>query len=478
MYRKTSKGWAKHVDFMLLDMICLQAAYFLAYFVRHGRILPLDDPLYRNMLFVFFFSQVFISFFNNSFKNVLKRGYAKEFTAAFRHVFLIVLLSTFYLFSTQVGGLYSRSTIGIMAALYFPMTYVVRCLWKKVLRKRGSREKGERSLVVLTTAQMVGEVIGNLRENDFSSRYIKGVALLGSGEDRTGQVIAGVPVVADASGIADYVCREWVDEVFLSLPREVPMPEELYNELIGMGVTVHLRLLRATKLAGQKQNISRIGTYTVLSSSINMVSIGQAVCKRLMDILGGLVGCLLTGILVLLIGPAIYFKSPGPIFYSQIRVGKNGRKFRLYKFRSMYPDADARKAELIAQNQVKDGRMFKLESDPRIIGGDKGIGGFIRRHSIDEFPQFWNVLAGDMSLVGTRPPTVEEWEKYELGHRVRLAAKPGITGMWQVNGRSRVTDFDEVVKLDKQYILEWGMGLDIRILLKTVVMMFKGDGAF
>ena len=137
------------------------------------------------------------------------------------------------------------------------------------------------------------------------------------------------------------------------------------------------------------------------------------------------------------------------------------------------------------QNRVKDGMMFKLDFDPRIIGNEvlpdgtkkTGIGEFIRRTSLDEFPQFFNVLMGQMSLVGTRPPTADEWEKYEFHHRARLAIKPGITGMWQVSGRSDITDFEEVVRLDTQYITNWDYGLDIKILLMTIAAMFKGKGA-
>jgi lipopolysaccharide/colanic/teichoic acid biosynthesis glycosyltransferase len=181
----------------------------------------------------------------------------------------------------------------------------------------------------------------------------------------------------------------------------------------------------------------------------------------------------------------IYIKSPGPIFFKQTRVGKNGKKFQIYKFRSMYLDAEARKAELMAQNRVQGGLMFKLEYDPRIIGCEKlpdgtvkkGIGNFIRDFSLDEFPQFFNVLKGDLSLVGTRPPTVDEWEKYELHHHARLAIKPGITGMWQVSGRSKITDFEKVVELDKKYIREWSMGLDCRILLQTIKVVLGKDGS-
>ena len=193
-----------------------------------------------------------------------------------------------------------------------------------------------------------------------------------------------------------------------------------------------------------------------------------------MDICGGIVGLILTGIIAVVIGPIIYIKSPGPIFFTQVRVGKNGRKFKIYKFRSMYMDAEERKAELMAQNNIKDGMMFKMDDDPRII---KGIGHFIRKYSIDEFPQFWNVLKGDMSLVGTRPPTVDEWEKYEFHHRSRLAIKPGLTGLWQVSGRSDITDFEEVVKLDKTYIESWNIGQDIKTLFKTVGVVLVKEGA-
>ena len=148
----------------------------------------------------------------------------------------------------------------------------------------------------------------------------------------------------------------------------------------------------------------------------------------------------------------------------------------------MYLDAEERKAELMKENRIADGMMFKLEFDPRIIGCEKrpdgsikkGIGNFIRDYSLDEFPQFFNVLKGELSLCGTRPPTLDEWEKYDLHHRARLAIKPGITGLWQVSGRSDITDFEQVVELDKKYIREWSMGLDLRILMRTVkVVLFK-----
>ena len=303
--------------------------------------------------------------------------------------------------------------------------------------------------------------------------------------DMTGKEIAGVPVVAASSDAAAFICQHWVDEVLINVAEEHTYPQKLYEELLEMGIVVHVNLSRIQKTSGQKQFVEKIGSYTVITTSMNYATDRQALIKRLIDIAGGLVGCILTGIIFIFVGPAIYISSPGPIFFSQTRIGQNGKPFKMYKFRSMYMDAEARKAELMSQNKMSDGRMFKLDFDPRVIGnkifpdGRKktGIGEFIRKTSLDEFPQFWNVLNGSMSLVGTRPILPDELEQYELHHRARIAIKPGITGMWQVSGRSDITDFEEIVRLDTEYISEWHIGLDIKILFKTVLAVLKRDGS-
>ena len=283
----------------------------------------------------------------------------------------------------------------------------------------------------------------------------------------------GFPVFCGESAIEDFAQLNWVDEALFSIPTELVFPDKLIGNFGIMGITVHIKLARVVD-DSSNQIVEKLEGYTVLSTSINMVSTGQLIFKRTMDICGGLVGMLLTGIIFIFVAPIIYIKSPGPIFFKQVRIGKNGKKFNIYKFRSMYMDAEERKKELMAQNDIKDGMMFKMDNDPRII---KGIGNFIRDYSLDEFPQFWNVLKGDMSLVGTRPPTVDEWEKYEMHHRSRLAFKPGLTGMWQVSGRSNITDFEEVVRLDTEYIKKWSPGLDIKILFKTVAVVLGKVGS-
>lgn len=482
MYKKSAQGWIKHLDFIILDLICLHIAFIIAYMMRHGMNNPYAVPIYRNVAFVITAIDILVIVFFESLKNVLKRGYYKEFSMTFKHVCLVILLTIFYLFFIQESAQYSRSTLIALGVIYAVLSYATRILWRLFLEKKRSGG-GKRSLIIITSAGRVDRVVKNIKDHNYEGFDINGIAVIN--KDMKGITVGGIPVVANLDTVVEYVCREWVDEVFINLGSAEPYPETLVSQFAEMGVVVHIKIVKSSELVGQKQFVERLGNYTVLTTSINYVSARQIFLKRAMDILGGLVGCLITGILFIILAPIIHKQSPGPIFFTQTRVGKNGKKFKMYKFRSMYMDAEERKKELMAQNRVKDGMMFKLDWDPRIIGSrqlpdgtvKKGVGNFIRDWSLDEFPQFINVLLGDMSLVGTRPPTVDECEKYNLHHRARLATKPGVTGMWQVSGRSNITDFEEVVKLDKQYITDWDLGMDIKILLKTVGVVFKREGS-
>lgn len=340
-----------------------------------------------------------------------------------------------------------------------------------------------RKLLIVTSSTVADKVIENVEKNNYSRYDIVGVALLD--KDLIGNQINNVSVVANNETVGMYACKEWVDEVLIVLPKEIAYPNTLIEQLTLAGITVHMNLAKVVNSPGKKQFVEKIGDYTVLTTSINYASLNELYLKRVFDIICGLLGCILTLFICIFIGPAIYIASPGPIFFSQERVGKNGKKFKMYKFRSMYLDAEERKAELMKDNKLGDGKMFKLDFDPRVIGNKvmsdgsrkTGIGEFIRKTSFDEFPQFFNVLKGDMSIVGTRPPLISETNLYEYQHFARLAIKPGITGMWQVSGRSEIIDFDEVVKLDKYYIENWNLGLDIKILLKTVLVVVCKKGA-
>jgi lipopolysaccharide/colanic/teichoic acid biosynthesis glycosyltransferase len=192
--------------------------------------------------------------------------------------------------------------------------------------------------------------------------------------------------------------------------------------------------------------------------------------KRLIDLLGALVGLAITGLIAVPVAIAMFFHDPGPLFYSQIRCGYQGRPFRIWKFRSMVVNAEQLKH--LVKNEAS-GHIFKNENDPRITK----IGHFLRRTSLDEFPQFWNVLKGEMSLVGTRPPTLDEVKKYQPHHWERLRVKPGITGEWQVKGRSSVKDFEAIVCLDLDYQEKWSVMYDLSVIFQTLLVVLKQKGA-
>ncbi len=471
MYKKENNSWLKHIDFVILDILCLQLAFILAYEIRVAKGIPYLNPLYENMAFVLVIFQLLVSFFGESFSGVLRRGFLIEMKCMIEHEICVMLLAVLYLFMSQQGVMYSRGAFTIMCTLYFFIAYAARIGWKKVIRSRKFAEGEKRSILIITTDAEAANVVKALRGDSYGTYHLAGVALLD--KNKTGSMIQRVPVVAGADDVTAYIHKNWVDEVFFALPEHVDIPKKIMKDCNRMGVVTHVQLAALNEL-GKNQVVEEIAGYMVLSSSINIVSSWQLLVKRLMDIAGGLVGCIFTGIIYIFIAPIMKVKSPGPVFFSQVRMGKNGKPFKIYKFRSMYMDAEERKKELMEKNNIKDGLMFKMDDDPRII---KGIGHFIRKTSLDEFPQFWNILKGDMSLVGTRPPTMDEWDKYELHHRRRLAIKPGLTGMWQVSGRSEITDFEEVVELDTKYIEQWSIGLDIKILFKTVTAVFTGSGA-
>lgn len=482
MYRKNAYGWLKHIDFIFLDMICLQIAFVVAYFIKNGNIHLYNDYLYRNMAIILEAADLMILLIFGTLKGVLKRGHYQEFVKTLKHGFIVCLLAVLYLFTVQKGVFFSRFILFLTIGIYFILTYILRELWKTHIIK-GVNSGKRRKLLIVTSNTIACQVIDNVEKNNYSRYDIVGVALLD--KDLIGNIISDVSVVANNETVGMYACKEWVDEVLIVLPKEIAYPNTLIEQLTLAGITVHMNLTKVVNSPGKKQFVEKIGDYTVLTTSINYASLNELFLKRVFDIICGLLGCILTLVICIFIGPAIFVASPGPIFFSQERVGKNGKKFKMYKFRSMYLDAEERKVELMKDNKLGDGKMFKLDFDPRVIGNKvmpdgshkTGIGEFIRKSSLDEFPQFFNVLKGDMSIVGTRPPLISETNLYEYQHFARLAIKPGITGMWQVSGRSEIIDFDEVVKLDKYYIENWNLGLDIKILLKTVLVVVCKKGA-
>ncbi len=484
------------MDFIILDVICAQLAFVMAYgwrfgwpvqwlsWLTSGMASPnhrwlYEEAIYRNLAYWMAGFCVIVAILFNTMHDVLKRRWTTEVRRTLMQSGLVFGMVVIYLFSVKDSELYSRLVLWIALAVYIILAYVTRMAWKNVLRRR-KRNEAKRAILLVADEKAAPGIIQQINAHPLENIRLCGLVL--TDRDAAGEIVDGVNVVAGLEDAAQYICREWIDEVYIAADDTRATPNKLIDQCRQMGVTIHLQMVT---LGSGKQTVEKIAGTAVVTNSINIATPGQLMLKRAMDILGGLALSLAALIAIVFIGPVIKKKSPGPILYKQERIGQNGKKFRMYKIRSMYMDADARKQELMSQNRVSDGMMFKLDFDPRIIGNEvladgtrkTGIGEFIRKTSIDELPQGYNILLGQMSLVGTRPPTVDEWEKYELHHRARLATKPGLTGMWQVSGRSEITDFNEVTRLDTEYIENWNVGLDIKILFKTVIAVVRGKGA-
>lgn len=471
MYKKKTSHWIKHVDFMILDVLCMEVAVLAACIIRSVNFFAGQNRIYSDMAIILFLLNVVVGFFGENYKGILRRGYFREFTASLKQTVGVLAVFLLYLFLEKNSARYSRIILILFWCIYTGLNYAARQIWKRHVIHHRQRQKGSLKMYLVTSSDIVEEVIGNIQKKNMSDMVLDSVAVVDS--DLLGSSIRGVKVTGNRENLADYIRKNWIDGVFFNCSPDHPVPAEIVKLCATMGVSIYLNM-RGLEQYGGSTTLERLAGYTVLGCNVNRMSVRDAAIKRAIDIAGGLLGCMCTFMLLCVLLPAIKIKSPGPVFFSQVRVGRNGKRFRIYKFRSMHNDAEKRKKELLAKNKIKSGMMFKVEDDPRII---KGIGTFIRKTSIDEFPQFFNVLKGDMSLVGTRPPTVEEWEKYEYHHRKRLAMKPGITGLWQVSGRSGITDFEEVVRLDTEYIRNWTLGRDLKILLKTVAVVLQKDGA-
>ncbi|MBQ7583991.1 MAG: sugar transferase [Lachnospiraceae bacterium] len=480
MYNRGLKGWIKHLDFILLDLIIIEFSFVLAYGIRHQGQSVFNNEEYRSIFFVLALAVPMASVFLRLHSGILRRGYLREITAVIKLVLFTATVILAYMFFGKISEKYSRLVVMYFIILSSVFVYIAHVIWKMTLIRVGrSNDTRIRHMFLITTGDIAENIIDTIRNNSSGLTDLTGMALADS-KDRLGEEINGVAVKASMEDVTEYISGQWVDEVMVCLPPEYDMPRDILRECYLMGITTHVALkLDADRHSAREAGVVA-GIYT-LTESVRIVDGYEVVIKRIVDILGSIIGLMITVLLTLIIAPAIFISDPGPVFFSQKRVGKNGRIFKMYKFRSMYRNAEEMKERLMAENEMQ-GLMFKVDQDPRIIGSGpdgkkRGIGWFIRRSSIDEFPQFLNVFLGDMSLVGTRPPTVDEWEKYEKRHRARLAMKPGITGLWQAYGRGEIKNFDDVVDMDMEYINTWSIGGDIKILLRTVVVVLTGRGA-
>ena len=439
------------------DLVAIGISFILATYIRFGNFKDMGDKeIHFQVCLVFLLFCTIYSFFIDWNRNFLKRSLWKELTAILQYNAIMILVTQTIMYFLKWADVFSRWVMIYFTAINVLLSFLLHMLIKKVMKIHYRSELSKIKVLVITQKNLAESVKEKLGRNlDINYEIVQTVLI----EDMAEDFLQKTTFMA-------------LDEVFIYAPelsqKRVQQMIESFDE---MGVICHY-CLEIPGAYADRSEVRSFGHYTVATYTRFQSSYKRLLIKRVMDIVGGFVGMVITLLFFPFVALAIKLDSPGPVLFSQVRIGRNGRRFKIYKFRSMYLDAEERKKELEKQNEMQ-GLMFKMENDPRITK----VGRFIRKTSIDELPQFYNVLKGDMSLVGTRPPTADEFEKYNQYYRRRISMTPGLTGMWQVSGRSEIDNFDDVVKYDLEYIDHWSLTLDIKILFKTVWVVFAGRGS-
>lgn len=488
---------SRRLGTFISNIIAIIAAFLIAYTFRFGWE---PDDTFRNVndalvLSYLIFCYVAVFMFYRGSKVSGRRGFLRLIKESFLNTVFVAGLFASIVYMAHISDSIPRLFFGYFFSIYFCASVLTTWIVHTIFRSIQAHNK--RQTVIFTDRKDREKLIKNLLRDGADDFEVIAVVTLDNKDKSTfyhvtktsptvlskaanaGLVTADPDVFnyefeKDDTDAMTFLKRHNVDLAIISVDH---MDRERMKKIIDvvgeMGID-SMVTLDSFAMETFDSKMEDFGTLEVVRFAPRIFSEFELFVKRVMDIVGALVGCIFTIIIGIFVVPAIFIEDGGPVIFKQKRVGKNGKYFYMYKFRSMYKDAEERRKKLIKEGgNEMDGAMFKMKNDPRITK----VGKFIRKTSLDEFPQFFNVLKGDMSLVGTRPPMIDEYNQYSRHHKRRLSLKPGITGLWQTSGRSEITDFEEVVRLDCYYIDHWSILFDIKILLMTVVTVFTGKGS-
>jgi exopolysaccharide biosynthesis polyprenyl glycosylphosphotransferase len=382
-----------------------------------------------------------------------------------------------YIFILRMQEDVSRLFIGFVFATAAILISIEKIILVTAFKAISDRETSFKSalftftrVLVVGTNRRAQNLISLVKKHPDWGIRIAGVIDIDPG--KKGEIISGYKVIGSLDDLPDIITHDVVDEVVFIVPRSWLGKIEkamLYCESAGIRVNLAVNLFDLKFSTAKQTDLFGFPLLTFESTSSKL---GQLFIKRLFDFIAAGIGLIVLSPFLLVVIILIKSTSEGPIFFNQLRCGLYGRKFTFYKFRTMIADAEAHLEDLLKYNEM-DGPVFKMQNDPRITR----VGKWLRKFSIDELPQLWNVVKGDMSLVGPRPPIPYEVDNYDIWQRRRLSMRPGITCLWQISGRNIITDFKDWMKLDLEYIDSWSLWLDFKILLKTLPVALLGIGA-
>ncbi len=456
---------------MLVDSIVCIGSGFGAYF--------LSLEISENVLIMGWNDTIFcilLAMFLNNYLMAKFKFYTEKRFSSYPAMawFLFVVVSLNMLLLSSVSLLINISPFSrVFITLYFAFLLVsfliIRFSFYFYLDNRALTDINCRQILLIGDSERLTSVIDALgRQPSWGHRIAGYININGS----PAADISGIKALGTIDDFDRIIHEMQIDEIIFSIPRDFSIDLQKHiSKCSEMGMTFRIvpGLYDMERQSFKVENLQNIPTLALYSS---MVSASGLFYKKLVDVVIGVVGFVILLVMLPFMALAIKLDSKGPVFFKQERVGMNNRRFKLYKFRTMVQDAEACKGELLCKSEMN-GPIFKMEDDPRITK----VGKFLRKTSLDEFPQFINVLKGEMSIVGTRPPTPDEVAEYKDWHRRRISMKPGITGLWQVSGRNKITDFDKIVGLDLAYIDNWRFYKDILIIFKTVWVVLLRNGA-
>lgn len=467
----------------VIDNVMIIAIFFLSYNLRktgvlwHSALLEpkLLAPLENYFVFLFIGLPLF-----NVFLNLFGAYQSLRYVSVWK-LTRIIVGSALLVFLFEGWFLYllkedlSRSLLAIFCVLSGISVFILRYVVRATLRGLRSRGKNYRNLLIVGLGRQARDLYSEIKEQDELGIKPLGYCSYKSFSEERKSALKnnqGSLIVSDASCFEESLKKLFVDEVvFTDIYRHLKQVKELAKIAgeEGVGVSFAADLF---SLGILKSDVSYIGGTPIVHFRTAPNKMGHLFFKRLLDVVISLIGLIFLSPLFLILFILIKLDSKGPVIFKQKRVGLNGRIFKLYKFRSMQENAEDVLSDLHAENQMK-GPVFKIDNDPRITK----IGKFLRKYSIDELPQLFNVLRGDMSLVGPRPPLPKEVKEYNRKQRRRLSMRPGITCIWQVSGRNKINDFNDWAKLDLEYIDNWSLFGDIKLLFRTIPVVITGEGA-
>lgn len=465
MKRKHNYSLLKHLDFLILDFICIEVSFFIACQIRKNTFLDLIER-YMFMAAAVGITFLVIVMFWNIYSGILRRGIGAEIKSVFALTAGVFVALTIYCFVTKKSEDYSRAVLITFLFIAIPLILLERLVRKEIVRKQKRKSSGENLLFI--REEIADEKIDIFTDKAGSGVIVTGILTYDKSDRKD---IKGVPVVGCKDDLREYVDNHEVNCVFVHL-REDEI-NEYVDYLVVKKILVY-RVLRNLEKSSYRYGVEEMNGYKTLSIRERELSLGHAIAKRLGDIIFSTLGIIFTLPITIITAIAIKLEDGGPILYTSYRVGQFGKQFKMYKFRSMKVNADKLEDTLTSEELEEYRAEYKIRNDKRVTR----VGRFIRKYSIDELPQLFNILKGELSFIGPRPVLDEETRLYGDKRELLLSVRPGLTGYWQAYGRNNVTyESGERQAMELYYIENFSWWFNVKIFFRTIKAVLTAEGA-